>query len=631
MAKQAVQEGTDNFEISPVLGFSGYVSSIDPTIASAKVLVQGSQNVYFKTSGTIANRFGRKRYDAGDDTTIAKVNAGYIWNTSLGATLPVRCANSKLQFESNVSGSRVWYDLVTALTKTRFVFDTYWDDTDKKDKLLAVNGSASLVYEWAGGIAKFVSATPTVITLDRDAATAGFASSGSVIINGNTYTYTGISGSTLTGASDASAEAANSVVYSKIILRVGFTSGPGSTYTCDFIRVVSNQLYLGSYSSQLVYMSKNTSYYDFSFSTPRLTGEGDTLLMDSIAKGIGVSDNAAHIFYGSSHLAKITFSQIAIGSTLSEQVEIAKVALGNNVAAMAHEFIDSLSDNIIYLDQANQVRSFGNFRNVFVTKAVLLSQAVQDELAHEDFTLGQLRVITDRRGDMVYLTSLTSGKTYIYTERNLLDSMGNITSTRQWQPPQVWGITGVDSIAGSTIGFSNANPQFYYLWDTGQYYDDSPSGQLPYRSVALMSYQNGGRRQGKIHFDKIYWEGYMTSNSNVYGAAYIDYQGSTTILNPVINANDSQLISGKQLFSGIVPPSLGDASLGDNPLGDGINALQSDDFLVPKFRVITGVQLKECFEYALMIYSENAGARWELLALGTNATEAFAQGVELIK
>ena len=54
--------------------------------------------------------------------------------------------------------------------------------------------------------------------------------------------------------------------------------------------------------------------------------------------------------------------------------------LGNLIAAKAHEFIDSLSDNLIYLDQANQLRAYGGFRNLFTSKAVLLSQAVQDEL-----------------------------------------------------------------------------------------------------------------------------------------------------------------------------------------------------------------------------------------------------------
>lgn len=623
--------GTDNFQIELISGFKGYVSAVDPTIADAHVLVRGSQNVYKKISGTVSNRPGKKLYDASVDTTLAKVNSGFVWNTSLGATFPIRCANGKLQFYSTISGTGAWYDLLTGLTLTRFVFDTYWDTTDKKDKLLTVNGDTQKVYDWAGGVALFISYAGSVITLDRNAAAAGFASSGSVRIGGVDYTYTGVSGSTLTGTSDASAATANAVAYSKVITTTSFTSGPASTYTCDFIRVVDNQLYLGSYTSQLIYLSKNTTYSDFGSGTPRVTGEGDTILLDAPGRGIGTSQGSAHIFYGTSHLAKITFNQITVGSILSEQVKISKVPLGENSAAYAHEFIDSLSDNILYLDQSQQLRSFGNFRNIFTTKAVLLSQAVQEELAQETFTLGQLKVVSDRRGDLVYITAPNSGKVYLYQERTSLDATGNVIAERLWQPPQLWNITRVDAIGGCTVGFSNSNPQIYYLWDTNQWYDDAPSAQQRYTSIALFSYENGGRRQGKNSFDKIYYEGYMTSNSNVYGGVYYDYEGATAMLNPTINDGTSPLIAGKQTFIGVVPPSLGDASLGDNPLGDGLNTLPDTQSLVPKFRVIVGVQLIDNFEHALMIYSTNAGARWELLAIGTNIGVSQNQAVEIQK
>jgi hypothetical protein len=632
MARRTTPDGTDNFDVELVSNIRGYISATDPTLADPAILSEGSQNVYIKNSDTVANRPGRKLYDAVTDPTIAGVKGARVWNTSLGATFIVQCVNGVLRFYSTISGTGTWYNLLTGLTLTRFVFDTYWDNTDKKDKLLMVNGDTSKVYNWAGGLALFVSATPTVITLDRNAATAGFASSGTVTINANTYTYSGISGSTLTGTeSSAAGEAANSVVFSQIITTTSFTSGPGSTYACDFIRVVTNQLYLGSYTSQLVYLSKNTDYKDMSFGTPRLTGEGDTILLDAPGKGIGISGGAAHIFYGTANLAKITFNQITVGTTLSEQVLIGKVPLGENVSAQAHEFINSLSDNIIYLDQANQLRSFGIFRNLATTKSVLLSQAVQIELAQETFTLGDLAIVSDRRGDIVYISAPNSSKTYVYQERSSVDAQGVVSAERIWQPPQLWGVSRITAIGGRTIGFSNANPQTYYLWDTGQWFDDSPSGQLPYQSIALFSYQDGGRRQGKVHFEKIYTEGYITTGTTLMAGIYYDYQGATALLTTVLNSPSSPLISGQQLFTGVTPPSLGDASLGDNPLGDGLNVLSDDQSQVPKFRVINGMTLTDCYEFAIMYYSSIAGDRWEILAFGANVSLSAMQGSELVK
>lgn len=631
MTSKKQPDGTDNFDVSLISKFKNYVSSIDPTNADPRVLVRGSMNVYKKVTGTIANRPGQKLYDATTDATVAKINSGTVWNTSLGKTFPIRIANSLLQFYSTISGTGAWYTLLSSLTTTQWVFDTWWDNTNKKDTLLFVGGDTN-TYEWAGGVGLFVSYAANVITLDRNTTTAGFATSGTVTINGITYTYTGITGSTLTGTSDASAAVANQVAYSTVITNA---TTPIAGFTNDFIKVVNNQLYSGSYTSQLIYISKNTSYTDHTHSTPRITGEGDTVILDAPGKGIGVRSGLAHIFYGTSHLAIISFNQITVGSTLTEQTLSQKIYLGENVAAQTHDFIDTLSENLIYLDQANQLRSFGSFRNLFTAKAVLLSQAIQEEIAQDTFTGGQLKIVTDRRGDLVYINSPVSGRTYVYQEIGTLDATGNVISERSWQPPMLWNITRVFAIAGRTVGFSNANPQIYYLWDTNQYHDDSPSGNLPYQSIALFSYQNGGRRQGKINFDKIYWEGYMTPNSYVYGGVYYDYQGSTSMLSPIINDNTSLLTSNAPfngiLYSGVTPPSLGDASLGDNPLGDGLNVLPDDQSLVPKFRCITGVSQIDVFEFAIMIYSSNINSRWELLAFGVDVSLSTVQAVEIIK
>ena len=403
MARHTTPDGTDDFDIQSIAGFKGYVSASDPTNTDPHYMVRGSQNVYKKISGTIANRPGRKLYDATSDSTQAKCNTGYVWSTSLGQELPLRVANSKLQFYSTISGTGTWYDLLTGLTKTRFVFDYWWDNTDKKSKLLAVNGTGGTIYDWAGGVALFSSYAGGVITLDRNAATAGFATAGSVTIGGISYTYTGISGSTLTGTSDATAAVAGTTAYSAIKTVTSLTSGPSSTYSCDFIRVITNQLYVGSYSSQLLYISKNTNYADFSFSIPRLSGEGDTVLLDGVGKGIGAIQGQAHVFYGRSWLLKIYFEQLTVGSVLSEITKTEKIPLGQLISAQGHEFITALGDNLLYLDQANQLRSFGNFRNLYVAKSVLLSQQVQEELAQEDFTGGSIRVVADRRGDVLSL------------------------------------------------------------------------------------------------------------------------------------------------------------------------------------------------------------------------------------
>lgn len=640
---QKGQPGAGNFEFELIgdpaskSAWIGYDSTLEPTAKAPNLLDRGSQNIYKTPSGRIANRQGRLQYDA-VDTTIAKVNAAYIWNTSKGFTYPVRISNSKYQFLSNISGAYVWYDLLTSMTKTRGVWDTYWDTTDLKDKLLMVIGDNN-IYNWAGGVALFVSAVAnTSITLDRDATSNGFASSGTVTINGTTYTYTGISGSSLTGVTgDASAQAANSVVFSTLITTSNKPVSSG--FTNDFIKTINNQLYVGSYNSQTIYISKNNDYTDHSQSATRVPGEGATVTLDFAARGIAVRQGQAYVSAGTASWYIISFSQITVGATLTEQVNVAPQESAVGAAAYSHEMIDTINDVIVYLSVDQQLREFGTFRNLNQPAYPVISQQVSTELKGVDFTLGQLMAVADSdKGITTYIIAPNSGVVYMHQTILALDSVGNVIAERFWQPPFVWGISRIGVMGKIVYGFSNSNPQMYQLWDTGQWHDDSPSGQTAYTSILVTPYRSYGRRQGKFFFDKVYWEGYMTTGTSLYGAVYFDYQGATAVVSPIIHSiADNSAANTQSFFSGIVPPSLGGASLGDNPLGDittivGLgNTALTDHDLLSKFRIITPVNQNDCFEYALTCYSYKADDRWEIVALGVNAGESTNSAIEIIK
>lgn len=616
-----IPDGTDNFEQNIISGFHGYVSSIDPTKAKSNVLVRGSVNVYKKISGNIANRPGKKQYDPVDDT-LAKVDSAYVWYTSFGSTLPVRVSNSKFQFYSTISGTGAWYDLQTSLTLSRYVFDTWWDNTLKKDCLIFVRGDSNL-FRWDGGVGLFVSGiNNTSITLDRTAATAGFPSTGGTVkIGSNSYTYTGVSGSTLTGVTgDPSAEPVNSIVIFQVVTNA---TTPASDFDNDFIKVNKNQVGVGSYNSRLFYISKNSSITDYSQSTPRVPGDGDLITLDNNLKGVTVKDGNFWISAGSSDWYEQSFNQITVGTTLTEQNKVDKKPTPLLAGAYAHEFIEVINNTIYYLSQDQQLRTIGLYRNLNQPAYPTLSQEIFDELQDEDFSLGHLKAI----GDFIYLVAPNSGRVYLHQTRSGVSIEGNVVSERLWHAPFVWGLSRILEIDGEVVGFSNSNPQMYYLWNTGQWHDDSPSGEnLPYESIMLLAYQNGNRRQGLINFDKIYYEGYVAGN--LYEAIYYDYQGATNVLSSEINTSQHPV---PQLYTGVVPPSLGDASLGDNPLGSGLNTLPNDQALLPKFRIIICKDITNCFEFAPMIFSNEVDSRWEIAAIGANISLADVGPVEIIK
>lgn len=632
--------GPDNFEIAYTAQFKGYFSSIDPTDAPSNVLIRGSQNVFKNSNGNIENRPGRKQYDA-LDATLAGTKAAWVWNTSLGKHYAVRVSNAKFSVLSDITGTKVWYNLLTSLTETRGVFDSWWNNTLKKDQLVLVLGNSSL-YSWHGGIGLIASTTSNTIVLTATVASLGFnTTSGSVLVNGTTYTYSGSSSSTLTGVSgDPTGEANGSVVLSAVVTN---STTPASGFSNDFIRIINNRLHVGSYNSRLIYISKNTDFTDFSVPGTRVAGDAELLTLDDNGKGIGVRQGLAYISAGTSDWYIVSYTPVTVGATLTEQTVVEKQETSVGAAAYAHEFIDILNDTIMYLSQDRQLRAFGSFRNLSQPSYPVLSQEVSTDLVNTDFTLGQLRIIAEGdRGDIIYIIAPNSGVVFLHQTRTGIDQYGNVIAERLWHPPFVWGISRIDSINGSTVGFSNSNPQTYTLWDTAQWHDDGAGAgdvliSLSYTSIMLMSYQSYGRRQGKIRFDKIYWEGYMTIGTSLYGAVYYDYQGATALLSPIIHSIiDNSAATNQSFFTGVTPPSLGDSSLGDNPLGDitavimGSEALRDQD-LVPKFRIITGVAINDCFEFALMAFSSHADDRWAMLALGANVSLAPFSGPEIIK
>lgn len=605
---------TDNFGFHIVGGekapFIGYVSAPDKTVVSPRAMVMGSKNVYKKISGNIAVRPGLKRRGTANDT-VAGVLSAFVWSTSLATTRPLRVANGKLQVESDilVADTYVWYDLQTGLTLTDYVFDTVWDNTLKKDFLTFVRGDTNL-FRWDGGIGVTSSYTVNTVVLTSAAAQLGFKTSGdTVTINGTTYTYTGISSATLTGVTpNPSAEPVGSVVVSGITTNA---STPAATFTNDFVKTIGNRVHVGSYTSRLIYISDDSSYIDFTVPTPRIPGSPEILTLDSLGKGIGVRQGEAHIFGGVGDLYIISYSPVTVGSTLTEQTRVDKKSLASLEGAYNHNFITSVGDDLIWLSQAQEVKMFGTFRNLSSPVFPTISDQIKSDLQAEDFTGGAISAI----GEFVYFTAPNNGNVWLYQTHVRVTSLGNVSTERVWHPPFVWNLSRIVAIDGVEYGHSNANPQVYQMWDTNQWSDDSPSDeQLPYSCVVAMAYRNSGDRFGLLGVNKMYFEGYMTRGSEVNSAIAYDYQGSTGLVTRVVNSNATPAT----FFEGNVGVSLGDSSLGDNPLGDGVTDDTIDN--LPKFRAVCSVGIKDSFEYQLRVYSQQAGARWELICLGANHT-----------
>lgn len=608
MAKQNTHSSdkASNFDFNDMVSnWLGYISSIDRTNVAENVYVRGSLNIYKKLSGTLAVRPGEKRQGIAN-STIAACPSEYVWNTSWGAIFTLVVSNATLWVVSN----KLWYPLQVGLTETRYVFDSWWDNTEKKQDVIFVHGTAEIDM-WPGGFGLVSSTTSNTIILDRTVIASQLPSSGSVIVNGTTYTYSGSSGSTLTGVSgDPTGEAIGSGVLQPIVV----TSDPTSSgFAPDYIKVINNQAYLGSYTSNITYVSNETDYTDYVVPNPRVAGSPEFIVLDGTGKGIGIRQGNAVIGFGSSGFAVISFNDVTVGTTLTNVTTVTIKPVAVLQAPLAHEFIDNVGDNLIYMSQDQQVREFGDFNDAFVAVYPSLSQEVATELMEENFSGGGLRCI----GEYIYITAPDSGKTYLRQERTRVDPNGTVVSEKLWHAPFIWNATRIDVINGVIVVFSNANPQIYEVWDTGQYHDDSPSNEpLPYSCVLALGYRGSGRRQGLWSFDKNFTEGYITPGTTLNLQVNYNYQGATSTINAIINSADQP----GYIFQTALA-SLGDNSLGDEPLGNGgIIDTGDDPNTLPKFKVINSLGLTNCFEWQPIFSSDTVDSQWEILATATNAT-----------
>lgn len=595
--------------------FGGYVSEADRTALSRRFMVKGSKNMYLKNSGTLANRPGLLRRGSAD-ATVAGVLQSVTWDTSLNTTRPLRVANSKLQVESDIllAGSYVWYNLLTSLSSTRLIFDTWWDNTTKKDILIFCDGTVN-IKTWSGGVGVLASTTINTIVMTASVATQGFDATGTVIINGTDYAYTGRSGSTLTGVTpDPTPQPNGQVIVQKPATE---SNTPASDFLCDFLRTVNNQVYYGSDTSRLVYVSKNTDFSDVTKSSPRAPGEGDTLTLDEVPTGIGVRDGKARI---GTKLGWYTigFNQITVGTTLTEQTLVDKIPMSPQKGLLRHEFIGNAGDDLIYLTQDQQLNVFSTFKNLNNPQFPSLSHDIETELHNEDLTGGHLKVI----GDFIYITAPNNGRMWLHETKTSVNSAGDVSREKLWHAPFINNTSRVEVIDGEVYGYSNANPQLYQMWDTLQWHDDSPSDEpMPYDSVCAFAYWHANRFD-LIEFDQVYTEGYMPQGSRVNGAVIYEYKGETAVQSFIINdADDEQ----PEFYTGDIGISLGQSSLGDNPLGDATD-IEQDQEDQSKWRKFNDVELAHVHEYQLRVYATELDSRFELLSIGTNEviSEEFA-------
>jgi hypothetical protein len=598
-----------NFSL--VQNFRGYSTKLDKTNLDDQFLVDGSQNVLINDDEKVSIRDGYSLLGAASTDT-NPIESSFDWQHSKNGEWNLRSYDDELEvYLGTVDGVAVdaWTRIADSWTAVDFSFAQWWDTSEGIDILLFVNGNDQ-IYDWSGGVTTLASANANSITKNGSDtwAVARFLTSGTrkVLINGTEYTYTGGEGTTtLTGVTpNPSGEAADSVVTQ--VIRTN-DNEPADGAINDHIRVKDNQVYVGGLKNQEVSVSKNSDFTDYTFSSPRVNGEGALLTLDNPPTGFAPQGDTMLISAGRNSWYQTKFQTIDVGGTLSETLEVEKLKTQPELAAQSQDLILELGDQIVFVAFDNTLRSIGSVPDLIGLQIRTLSDPIKPDFDAATFTNGHINFNDNR----IYIALPNDDEVFILQFKQEADG----TTSVFWQPPQILPLRRIAIVGGLTHGHSSGAPESYKLFDGTNDNGNSISWNMSF------AYRNYGDRINLKTFDNYYSEGYISANTVATMILNYNFDGFTQQLEKDIDGNDEEL-----LFQPEEDNSLGNDDLGDVSLG-GSGASGTDQN--PKFRVIHELVPQDFYELQVVYFGDSDDAQFEILAHGANAKSSRNQPIKI--
>jgi len=583
--------------------YKGYINKKDVTNTDSEFLVPGSQNVLINDADKIQIRKGFT-LDGVAGSGSNPIVSSYDWNTSTGVERNLRVTNAGVLEYRYVDslGAVTYRTLLSGLTASFIVqFAEWWSSTEVIDHLLCVDGTANM-YMWSGAVATLTSNTTTTLTKSGTTwAEDRFLTAGtrSVVINGTTYAYTGgESTTTLTGVTpDASGEAVSSIVHQSIRTTA---NQPGSAVDNDIILTDKNHVYIADLKRRDVFVSKNTNYADFTFSSLRIPSEGALLTLDSPPIGFVTQENSVYISGSKDdwYQTKFTLSDDLTKETLS----VEKLKSGPGQGAIAQSAIGKIKNSVIFFSNERTVDTLGRIENIDTPQAKPLSDPIKLELDNYSITIRPHILYFKNK---TYIAFPSEGRVLIYDHEKQF-----------WQPPQILAIRRFAIIGGELYGHSSQTNETVKLF-TG-----TSDNSNPISATAAFAYRNYGRPDWKKIFNEWFSEGYISSNTKLTMALKYDFGGFTSIVEKVIDGTNEGI-----LFSTTTDNSIGKVPLGSLPLGSVTDSPSN----LSKFRVIHEVtkNAQDFYEIQVLYQSDQIDAEWELLRTGGNITLSTNDNIEI--
>lgn len=598
----------------------GYQTSTESSNSDYRYLIAGSQNVLVDYNRKVGVRNGFTRLGAGSEA-LTPIRNAFTWLTSTGTELPLRFYDDEWEVYLGTVDTTVldaWYRFKNSMSTTEIPRGAiFFDTAENVDEMILVQGDANL-YEWNGAVAVVASSSSGSQTVTK-AGTSTFAqnrfytSANKSFIcarTGTEYAYTG--GEATTTLTAVTTSGSFDLVAGDVLLQKVVTASnkPASSHTNDTIYSFENQIAVGSFDDNEVWISKNTDYADFSFSSPRVPGEGGLLTLDGPSRGIGAAGKYLLAFAGYDSIFRADYQQITVGSTLTETLRVKRLNVGVNQGSLNPDCIIPVGNALIYLSNEIALRIIENPDNINTTDPKTLSNPIKPDFDAEDWS--------DAKGiwhkNSLWLSA--QANSHVYGLQFVEDADGKVR--RFWQPPQVLPADPFFIFGGNLYCGSNSVAETYLLFDPTTFADlvangtaGNPGDKTPINAIAKFAYQSYGDRARLKTFDEYYVEGEAGPNvTELTLTLGYDFEGSSQTLMRTIDASNEDILEG--VVSG---NSLAQQSLGVQPIGGLVNPPGD----ARKFRVIFEIAREDFHELVSQFSTNEADLYWAIIAHGSNA------------
>jgi len=459
-------------------------------------------------------------------------------------------------------------------------------------------------------------ATQIVGILGRETwAAERFTTTGTKTINiaGLPFTYNaGENTTTLTLTTDPSASAtAGGFVFQVVQSRTPVNGDIPANFPIDIINTNLNQLYVGYSKARNVYLSKQSSFYDFGYTvTVRVTGEGGTINLDNNLATIASDDDKVVITAGKSDIHRVEFKAFSDGVSYGEIIMAPKSKTSYGQSGASQESFIKIANGTLYLSNAPTIDFLGNVENIASQQSLPLSDPIKRLLS----SLNR----TDVSG--VYTKNSAF---YLFPNESVL--LIYDVERKFWQPPQLVSGSCLSLDGSGNVLVHSAQKDETYTLFSGMNDNGSP---ISFNAVTNIT--TAGKRSKRKVYDETFIEMIVNGNANNVNCTMASgYKGATNVTTFIVGANDeSRFVEQPAISAGF-----GSTPFGSTPFGSLFPDLDEDSEIgaTKKLYEIQGTNIVEAFTNQMQFSTDELDSYFEVVSWGFNPKKTSVSAVDIMR